>query len=80
MSYKFLDEIDSPTDLKSLDVVDLPLVCEELRRFIIESEAVNPAHFGANLGVIDYEKSRGPASNTSILTDENFSRWLYGCR
>ncbi len=53
MSYKFLDEIDSPTDLKSLDVVDLPLVCEELRRFIIESEAVNPAHFGANLGVIE---------------------------
>ena len=53
MSYRFLDKIDSPADLKSLDVADLPLVCEELRQFIIESEAVNPAHFGANLGVIE---------------------------
>lgn len=53
MSYKYLDKINSPDDLKLLDVVDLPLVCDELRRFIIESEAVNPAHFGANLGVIE---------------------------
>ena len=53
MSYRFLDKIDSPADLRSLDVADLPLVCEELRQFIIESEAVNPAHFGANLGVIE---------------------------
>lgn len=53
MSYKFLDRIDTPDDLKKIDLVDLPEVCEELRRFIIESAAVNPAHFGANLGVIE---------------------------
>jgi len=53
MSYIFLDKIDSPEDLKALGVADLPLVCDELRRFIIESEAVNPAHFGANLGVVE---------------------------
>lgn len=53
MSYKFLDEIDSPADLKRVNLVELPQVCDELRRFIIESEAVNPAHFGANLGVVE---------------------------
>ena len=53
MSYKFLDEIDSPADLKQVNLADLPMVCDELRRFIIESEAINPAHFGANLGVIE---------------------------
>ncbi|MBO7571837.1 MAG: 1-deoxy-D-xylulose-5-phosphate synthase [Bacteroidales bacterium] len=53
MSYKFLDEINSPADLKRLNLVELPQVCDELRRFIIESEAVNPAHFGANLGVVE---------------------------
>ena len=53
MSYKFLDEIDSPADLKQVNLADLPIVCDELRRFIIESEAINPAHFGANLGVIE---------------------------
>ena len=53
MSYRFLDKINYPTDLKRLQVADLPQVCDELRRFIIESEAVNPAHFGANLGVVE---------------------------
>ena len=53
MSYKFLDEIDSPADLRKQKLADLPAVCDELRQFIIESEAVNPAHFGANLGVIE---------------------------
>ncbi len=53
MSYRFLDKIDSPADLKRVNLVDLPQVCDELRRFIIESEAVNPAHFGANLGVVE---------------------------
>ncbi len=53
MSYKFLDSINVPDDLKRVDLVDLPEVCDELRRFIIESAAVNPAHFGANLGVIE---------------------------
>ena len=53
MSYKFLDEIDFPVDLKRVNIADLPQVCDELRSFIIESEAVNPAHFGANLGVVE---------------------------
>ena len=53
MSYKFLDKIDSPADLKRLKPMDLPCVCDELRQFIIESAAINPAHFGANLGVIE---------------------------
>ena len=53
MSYRFLDKIAYPADLKQVGVADLPQVCDELRRFIIESEAVNPAHFGANLGVVE---------------------------
>ena len=53
MSYKFLDKIDSPADLRQQKLADLPAVCDELRQFIIESEAVNPAHFVANLGVIE---------------------------
>ncbi|MBO7133705.1 MAG: 1-deoxy-D-xylulose-5-phosphate synthase [Bacteroidales bacterium] len=53
MSYKFLYKINSPADLRQQKLADLPEVCDELRRFIIESEAVNPAHFGANLGVIE---------------------------
>ncbi len=53
MLYKFLDSINSPDDLKKLNLMDLPVVCAELRQFIIESAAINPAHFGANLGVVE---------------------------
>ncbi|MCF0205866.1 MAG: 1-deoxy-D-xylulose-5-phosphate synthase [Bacteroidales bacterium] len=53
MPYRFLDNINSPKDLKKIDLADMPTVCQELRQFIIDSAAINPAHFGANLGVIE---------------------------
>lgn len=51
--YCLLNKIDSPTDLKKISLKDLPEVCNELRDFIIESSSVNPAHFGASLGVVE---------------------------
>ncbi len=51
--YKYLNNIDSPTDLRKLSLTDLSIVCEELRDFIIESVSKNPGHFGASLGVVE---------------------------
>jgi len=51
--YPLLSKIDSPNDLKKLDLQDLQKVCEELRCFIIESASKNPGHFGASLGVVE---------------------------
>lgn len=51
--YKRLSAIDCPADLKKTDLRDLPEVCDELRNFIIETTSVNPAHFGASLGVVE---------------------------
>ncbi len=51
--YKFLTNINNPKDLKAVDLKDLVHVCSELRDFIINSVAVNPAHFGASLGVVE---------------------------
>ncbi len=48
-----LEKINSPDDLKKLKIDDLPLVCEELRNFIIDELSVNPGHFGASLGVVE---------------------------
>ena len=48
-----LDHINSPDDLKKLDVKQLPQVCDELRRFIINALSCNPGHFGASLGVVE---------------------------
>lgn len=52
-SYKFLDKIDSPEDLRRLSVEDLPEVCRELREMIIDELSRNPGHFGSSLGVIE---------------------------
>jgi 1-deoxy-D-xylulose-5-phosphate synthase len=51
--YRFLSKINSPCDLKEINLKDLPQVAEELRNFIIEASSVNPAHFGASLGVVE---------------------------
>jgi 1-deoxy-D-xylulose-5-phosphate synthase len=48
-----LDQIKDPTELRKLNVDQLPEVCKELRDFIIEEVSTNPGHFGASLGVVE---------------------------
>ena len=52
-SYQLLTGIDTPEDLRKLKVEQLPEVCEELRRKIIDELSCNPGHFGSSLGVIE---------------------------
>lgn len=51
--YNYLNQINTPDDLKKVDLKDLPAVCQDLRCFIIESSSKNPGHFGASLGVVE---------------------------
>lgn len=51
--YSLLNTVNTPDDLKRLDVNQLPQLCDELRHFIIESLSNNPGHFGASLGVVE---------------------------
>ncbi|RLD49924.1 MAG: 1-deoxy-D-xylulose-5-phosphate synthase, partial [Bacteroidetes bacterium] len=48
-----LSKINSPSDLKKLKEEQLPLLCEELREFIIEVISANPGHLGASLGTVE---------------------------
>ncbi|GAB4232859.1 MAG: 1-deoxy-D-xylulose-5-phosphate synthase [Ekhidna sp.] len=48
-----LGKINSPADLKKLDVRELAQVCHELREFIIDNVSVYGGHFGASLGVTE---------------------------
>lgn len=50
---RLLEKINSPEDLKKLQKKELPEVCDELRKFIIDVVSVNPGHFGASLGVVE---------------------------
>ena len=51
--YKYLTKLDYPVDLRKLKVEELPTVCEELRRDIIEELAMNPGHLASSLGVLE---------------------------
>jgi 1-deoxy-D-xylulose-5-phosphate synthase len=48
-----LSAINSPADLKKLEVSQLPQLCDELREFIVDTLSDNPGHFGASLGVVE---------------------------
>jgi 1-deoxy-D-xylulose-5-phosphate synthase len=48
-----LSTIDSPSDLRKLEMKDLQTVCNELRQFIIDNVSVYGGHFGASLGVVE---------------------------
>ena len=53
MSKKLLEHIVNPTDLRKLDVTQLPQLAKELREFIIDIVSVKEGHLGASLGVIE---------------------------
>mgnify|MGYP002622444402 CR=1 FL=1 len=49
----YLEHIQTPEDLRKLSVSQLPQLCAELRRFIIEQTARHPGHLGSSLGVVE---------------------------
>jgi len=49
----YLDQIQTPEDLRKLALDQLPQLCDELRHFIIEQTAKHPGHLGSSLGVIE---------------------------
>ncbi len=49
----YLPNINSPDDLKTIPLKELPLVCDELRQFIIDQVSQNPGHLGSNLGSVE---------------------------
>lgn len=51
--FKYLQHINSPADLRKLSVDQLPEVCDELRRDIINELADNPGHFASSLGLVE---------------------------
>ena len=53
MEYKYLHTINSPEDLKKLQVTELPAVCAEVRDFIVQTLSKNPGHLGSSLGAIE---------------------------
>ena len=48
-----LEKIDSPKDIKGLDIHELTTLCSEIREYMIKCCAHNPGHLGASLGAVE---------------------------
>src|SRR5690606_27058649 len=53
MKISYLDHINSPRELKKLEISQLPALAQELREFIIDVVSVKEGHLGASLGVVE---------------------------
>ena len=48
-----MDRIHSPEDLRALDGSELPLLCDELRGFLVTQVSRTGGHLASNLGVVE---------------------------
>ena len=48
-----LNNVNSPADIKSLNLDELNRLCSELREYIIECCSTNPGHLGSSLGAVE---------------------------
>lgn len=49
----YIDIINSPEDLKKLDIKELPALAAEIRQFLISSVSKTGGHLASNLGVVE---------------------------
>ena len=53
MPYQLLDRIHNPAELKKLLPEQLPLLCQEIREFLIQSVSHTGGHLASNLGTVE---------------------------
>ena len=53
MTYRLLDKIENPKDIKGFTMEELRQLCEEVRHYMIECCSVNPGHLGSSLGAVE---------------------------
>ena len=49
----YLEKINAPGDLKKLSVKELEVLCDEIRRYLIDVVSETGGHLASNLGVVE---------------------------
>ena len=64
--YSLLDSIESPVDLRQLEVAQLLPLASEVRRFLVQSVAQTGGHLAAGLGVVELTIALHYVFNTPV--------------
>ena len=51
--YQLLDKINSPADIRKLSIEELPLLCSEIRDYMVQCCSRNPGHLASSLGTVE---------------------------
>lgn len=51
--YKFLDKVNSPTDIKDMSIEEMDLLAKDIRKFLVKSISKTGGHLASNLGVVE---------------------------
>ena len=51
--YKILSSVNSPEDIRNLDIAQLKLLCADLREYLIDTISEIGGHFGGGLGTVE---------------------------
>ena len=49
----YLEKVNYPEDLKKLDLKKLPILSDEIRKFLINAVSETGGHLSSNLGVVE---------------------------
>ncbi len=66
MKIKLLNSIKQVEDLKKLKPIQLPILCEEIRAFLLKSVSKTGGHLASNLGVIELTVALHYALNSPV--------------
>lgn len=70
---RILDNINSPEDLKSLNIKELGELCSQIREYMIDCCSKNPGHLGSSLGAVELA-----VAIHYVFDNEGFIRHLQG--
>lgn len=66
VKYKYLYNINSPKDLRKYSENELPLICDEVRDYLIDAITQIGGHFGSGLGVVELTVALHYVYNTPV--------------
>ncbi len=64
--FVYLDRMNNPNDLKSLNYKELECLADEIRRFLLESVSKTGGHIASNLGVVELTIALHKVLNTPM--------------